>query len=238
VSLTWSPEDRERTAQYRRDAALASAHAQAESVESFLQGLRMRGTCTPITPANIGRVVQLVNKTNQFNLTTKRYTQPQVAQLIANRDVWTGVFGLSDRYGEHGIIGLLFAVPTETTATWEIDTWLISCRVLGRQFELFMADRLLDAARERGIGRIVGVYRRTARNSLAADLYMRLGFAPDGGEGERFILDVGSVLQPYTSYIEHAGDPRTSGSVQRTDDGGATFVPAELAGGSNERWNG
>jgi predicted enzyme involved in methoxymalonyl-ACP biosynthesis len=82
----------------------------------------------------------------------------------------------------------------------------MSCRVLGRRFEDFMADRLVEAARERGIARIVGVYRPTDKNGLVADLYLRLGYARDGADG-RFVLDVASVAQPFGQFIE---DVRTA----------------------------
>ena len=202
VSLTWSPDDRARTERYRRGAALESSRAAGGSIDEFLQTLQMRGTCAPISAENLARVVQLTNKTNQFNLTTKRYTTAQVEHLRTTPGAWCGVFSLADCYGDHGIIGLLMAVAGEDPSTWEVDTWLMSCRVLGRQFEQFMADRLVEAARERGIERIVGVYRPTEKNGLVADLYPRLGFARGDAE-HQYVLDVPSVAGPYTRFIEH-----------------------------------
>jgi len=200
TSLTWSDEDRARTERYRRTAAAESARAQAGSLESFLRTLRMRGTCRPIGSENLARVVQLTNKTNQFNLTTRRYTEGQVERLRTTPGAWSGVFELTDFYGDHGIIGLLIAVPAEAPSTWMVDTWLMSCRVLGRRFEDFMADRLVAAAREHGIARLVGSYHPTERNGLVADLYPRLGFAPKGTEG-RFVLDVASVVRPFGEFV-------------------------------------
>jgi FkbH-like protein len=202
TSLTCSSEDRTRTQRYRQAAAAESARAHAATLETFLQSLQMRGTCRPIAPDNVARVVQLTNKTNQFNLTTKRYTDGQIARLCSTPGAWSGVFGLSDCYGDHGTIGLLVAVPTDTPATWAIDTWLMSCRVLGRRFEEFMADRLVAAAREGGIARLVGTYRPTGKNGIVADLYTRLGFARAGEEGQ-FALDVASVTRPFGEFIQH-----------------------------------
>jgi len=209
ASLTWSREDRARTEQYRRGAAIESARAAAGSVDAFLEGLHMRGAAAAVTPANLARVVQLTNKTNQFNLTTRRYTQPQVEQIAATPGAWTGVFSLADRFGDHGIVGLLFAVPASEPATWTIDTWLMSCRVLGRQFEAFMADRLVDAARAHGISRIVGVYRPTPKNSLVEDLLPRLGFVAleDGGrEDKKYVLHVADVQRPYTRFVANQSE--------------------------------
>jgi FkbH-like protein len=192
ASLTWSAEDRMRTEQYRREAAVAEAVRDAVSLDAFLSSLNMRGVCAPVTAANIDRVVQLVNKTNQFNLTTRRYTRPQVEALVAAPGGWQGVFSLTDCYGDHGIIGVMFCVPGEDAGSWAIDTWLMSCRVLGRQFETFMADALVRAARERGITRVYGEYRATAKNTLVSDLYPRLGFAPAGESdgAARYVVEV------------------------------------------------
>ena len=202
-SLTWSAEDRGRTEQYRRERSVAGARAAAGSLDAFLAGLDMRGTCAAVSRENIERVVQLTNKTNQFNLTTQRYTRPQVERLAAGSSGWQGVFSLVDRYGDHGIIGLMFCTPAEEPACWTVDTWLMSCRVLGRQFEEFMADAMLRAARERGIRTIYGEYRATAKNALVADLYPRLGFtvAGDIAAGTRYALDVASVTTPYSRFI-------------------------------------
>lgn len=205
-SLTWSAEDRARTEQYRHESAVASDRAAAGSLDAFLEGLDMRGVCAAVSAENIDRVVQLTNKTNQFNLTTKRYTRPQVERLIASRSEWHGVFSLADRYGDHGIIGLIFCTAAEEPDCWTVDTWLMSCRVLGRQFEEFMADSMLRAARARGIRTIYGEYRATAKNELVAELYPRLGFTPvravEGGM--RYALDVASVTTPYTRFIAPA----------------------------------
>src|SRR5215510_6718578 len=102
----------------------------------------MRAACEPVTDANAERVTQLVNKTNQFNLTTRRRTHAEVRQIAASG--WTGVFSLQDRFGDYGIIGVMFAPPVDRHS-WEIDTWLMSCRVLRRDVERFMLDRLIDA---------------------------------------------------------------------------------------------
>jgi FkbH-like protein len=202
-SLTWSAEDRIRTEQYRRESAVAGARAAASSLDDFLRGLDMRGTCAAVSRENIERVVQLTNKTNQFNLTTRRYTRPAVERMIAEPLGWQGVFSLTDRYGDHGIIGLIFCTPADDPSAWMVDTWLMSCRVLGRQFEEFMADAMVRAARERGVRMIYGEYRPTPKNGLVADLYPRLGFA-NAGEvdgGTRYALDAASVTASFAQFI-------------------------------------
>jgi FkbH-like protein len=173
--LTLSAEDRGRAAAYQAQAEAATLREAAPSLTAFLEQLQMRAAAVPVSAKNLARVTQLTNKTNQFNLTTRRYTEAQVSQLAADPHNWTAAFSLADRFGDHGLIGVLFCRATEP-ATWEIDTWLMSCRVLGRQMEEFMFDAMVDAAIAAGIRRIVGVYRPTAKNVIVTDLYPRLGF--------------------------------------------------------------
>src|SRR5581483_277004 len=116
-----------------------------------------------------------INKTNQFNLTTRRYTEEQVRQLAADPNGWAAAFHLADRMGEYGLIGVVICV-LDAPHRWEIDTWLLSCRALGRQMEKFMFDRLVEAAQSHGVRELVGVYRRTAKNAVVAGLYEQLGF--------------------------------------------------------------
>ena len=151
-----------------------------------------RGGVTPTTEKNLARVTQLVNKTNQFNLTTRRYTDAQVLAIAEDPQGWARAFHMSDRMGSYGLIGVLCCRPADRGQTWEIDTWLMSCRALGRQMEKFMFDRLLEAAVERRIGRIVGVYRPTAKNGLVKELYDQMGFRRVGESGDevRYELDV------------------------------------------------
>lgn len=201
--LTVSDEDRERADMYRRERERDVLRAEAGSLEEFLAGLRMQARVRAVSEANLARVTQLVNKTNQFNVTTRRYTDAQIRALSDASGGWTGAFELADRFGQHGIVGLMFCVASEPGA-WTIDTWLMSCRVLGRQLEHFMLDRAIDAARQRGVSRLVGVYRATPKNGLVADLFPRLGFRPCGrtAEGPCYELHVASARAPYSTFVE------------------------------------
>jgi FkbH-like protein len=200
-AVTWSSEDRLRADGYRREQERSQARASAGNLGDFLAGLHMKASCEPVTDANIERVTQLTNKTNQFNLTTKRRTVAEVRHLAATG--WTGVFSLEDRYGDYGIIGVMFCVPGEG-ACWEIDTWLMSCRVLRRDVEKFMMDSVIAAARADGIERLVGAYIPTEKNGQVADLYPSLGFTAFGADPGRYVLDVRTVEGPYTTAIQSA----------------------------------
>jgi FkbH-like protein len=154
-----------------------------------------------VSDANIERVTQLTNKTNQFNVTTRRRTIADVRELAATG--WSGVFSLQDRYGDHGIIGVLFAQPAAEPACWTIDTWLMSCRVLRRDVEKFMLDCLIDAARAAGVRRLRGEYVRTDKNGLVADLFPSLGFETASADTDHAIyeLEIARVAGPLSAAI-------------------------------------
>ncbi|MGP8243490.1 MAG: HAD-IIIC family phosphatase [Bryobacteraceae bacterium] len=181
--LSLSGEDVARADQYRVEAQRRGLRDSSASLDDFLKQLQLVAAAEEITPKNLARVTQLVNKTNQFNLTTRRYTEAQVLALAEDPLGWARAFQLSDRMGSYGLIGVLCCRPAAGGA-WEIDTWLMSCRTLGRQMERFMFDRLIEASAARGLARIVGLYRPTAKNGLVRELYDRMGFRRVGESGE------------------------------------------------------
>jgi FkbH-like protein len=175
-TLRLSAEDQARAEQYRSEATREKLRQSSQSFEEFLQHLQLRASVSEVNADNLARVTQLTNKTNQFNVTTRRYTEAQIEALAVNRNAWTGAFRLADRMGDYGLIGVIFSVPGSSAFQWEIDTWLMSCRVLGRQLENFMFDRLIEAAQEAGVREIIGVYRPTSKNGLVTGLFDQLGF--------------------------------------------------------------
>ncbi len=181
-AISLSAEDRARSEQYRGEAERKHLQATSQSIDEFLAQLQLRASCAPVVEKNMARVTQLTNKTNQFNLTTRRYTEAQVRQLVDRAGAWAGAFHLADRMGDYGLIGVVFCLPGPQAGQWEIDTWLMSCRVLGRQMEKYMFDRLVEAARERGITEIAGVFKPTQKNALVRDHYPQLGFTRAGEE--------------------------------------------------------
>lgn len=193
-ALSLSLEDVARADQYRVEAQRESLRSASSSLDDFLQKLQLQASVEPVSKKTLARVTQLINKTNQFNLTTRRYTEAQVQALAEDPQGWAGAFQMSDRMGSYGLIGVLICRPSGVDA-WEIDTWLMSCRTLGRQMEKFMFDRLVEAAARRRIGRIIGLYRPTPKNALVRELYDQLGFrrVEDGGDAARYELDVPAV---------------------------------------------
>jgi FkbH-like protein len=174
-SVSLSHEDRMRAEQYRSEAARRHLQTASQSLDEFLMQLQLRARRTDVDASNLARVAQLTNKTNQFNLTTRRYTETQIQSLLDDPKSWASGFQLTDRMGEYGLIGVIFC-RLRSRDQWEVDTWLMSCRALGRQVETFMFDRLIEAAQARKIKEILGVYRPTPKNALVKDHYDRLGF--------------------------------------------------------------
>ena len=132
------------------------------------------------------RVAQLINKTNQFNLTTRRYTEDQVAAMASSSDWWCRWFRLADRFGDHGLIGVLLA--RKGPSQWRVDTWLMSCRVLGRQMEDFMCACLLSAAQREGAQAVIGEYVPSEKNAVVSGLYARLGFEASPADRRQYVF--------------------------------------------------
>jgi FkbH-like protein len=203
-ALSLSVEDLARADQYCVQAQRESLRASSVSLADFLQNLQLEAGVEAITEKNLARVTQLLNKTNQFNVTARRYTEAQVRAIVEDPQAWAGAFQLSDRMGSYGLIGILMCRPADRVDAWEIDTWLMSCRTLGRQMEKFMFDRLIEAAVGRGIKRIVGVYRPTAKNGLVKELYDQLGFRRVRGYADelRYELEVPETFSVTATHVQ------------------------------------
>jgi FkbH-like protein len=173
--LSVTAEDMERGAQYQANAERDKLRAAATDLAGFMEALRMELIWNPFDTMNFSRIVQLINKTNQFNLTTQRYADAEVQSIMADAGMLTLQFRLTDIYGDNGIIGLLIGRQTSNSEL-VMDTWLMSCRVLGRQVEEAMLNVLVDQASERGIRRILGQFKPTPKNGMVREHYKRLGF--------------------------------------------------------------
>ncbi|HEV2363414.1 MAG TPA: HAD-IIIC family phosphatase [Caulobacteraceae bacterium] len=169
-----SREDRDRAAYYQANAERAAALAASSDMLGYLRSLDMTCKIGRIDALSRARSAQLINKSNQFNLTTRRYTEAEVATIEADPHRHAIQVRLIDRFGDNGIISIVIA--DKRRDEWEIDTWLMSCRVLGRRVEEAILNHLADAAREAGALALVGRYLPTAKNAMVADHYGKLGF--------------------------------------------------------------
>ena len=172
-------EDRKKTEQYRQNASRKQLEAQFTDMTDFLRSLEMklRIEKVDVQSVSIPRVAQMTQKTNQFNLTTHRYTEDDVRALIARgAEVWT--LAVSDRFGDNGITGLIILMPEDG---WRIDMMLMSCRVLGKGIEEAFFKYVIS--RHEGVVR--GEYIPTAKNGQVADFYAKQGMRELENEGVR-----------------------------------------------------
>lgn len=181
-SLGISAEDKKRSQYYRDNLKRASEMAEFSDYSEYLKSLNMKCYFSPIDEKNIQRVTQLINKTNQFNLTTKRYTIEEVEQFVKDADTFSVCGRLEDKYGDNGIVTILMAKQNGKEA--DIILWLMSCRVFKRELEFAMFDRLCDIAKERGVEILNGEYIRTKKNGLVSDFYASLGFEKISGDDD------------------------------------------------------
>lgn len=173
-ALSITNEDRVRGMQYQANAEREKVREQASDMGAYLSSLGMKLIAGPFDSSNAKRVTQLVNKTNQFNVTTKRYSDDEIEHFMNSRDYIDLQMKLLDRFGDNGIISVVIG-KVEDSALF-LDTWLMSCRVLGRQVEEAALNLVVEKARERQLLKLVGVYKPTEKNGMVRDLYSRLGF--------------------------------------------------------------
>jgi FkbH-like protein len=182
-AITFSREDRLRIGSYAADAQRSAVIAKARDLGEYLTSLDMKISFAPFNMAGRQRIAQLINKTNQFNLTTRRYTEREVTEMEKDPSVFTLQVRLADKFGDLGMIGIVICrEPPGDSSTWEIDTWLMSCRVLGRKVEQAIFAKMAAEAGARGIRRLVGLYLPTAKNGMVAEHYEKLGFRHVSGE--------------------------------------------------------
>jgi FkbH-like protein len=184
-TISWTTEDSSRAAYYAHDAERRALAADAPDLDTFLASLDMSARLQPVQASNLERVTQLVNKSNQFNLTTRRRTSGEIKAMAGDPDWRTLTVSLNDKLGDNGLISVIFL--KRENARFLIDTWLMSCRVLSRGVEQLALNRLVELAGECGVRSLVGTYTPTERNGLVRDHYASLGFDASGSEGESTI---------------------------------------------------
>lgn len=168
-----SKEDLERAQFYKSDVRRSEFLTDVVDVGQYLTGLEMQLEPIEIAENNLQRVVALINRTNQFNLTNKRHTAQDVQQLLAQPDTYAYCYRLQDKFGDSGIIGVLIA--TRLDATMHVDTFLMSCRVLNRKVEDAIFDHFMNWCRSKSITNIAAEYVKSAKNILVQDLYSKFG---------------------------------------------------------------
>lgn len=173
-ALSFGAEDAQRATFYQDNAHRKTAAASATNLDEYLTSLDMVLEARPFNAQGRSRIAQLINKSNQFNLTTRRYGENEVAALENEPKVFTLQVRLADRFGDNGMISVI--IFRKGSDSWEADTWLMSCRVLGRRVEQAVLAIVAKAALEEGVQYLVGRYIPSAKNALVQDHYAKLGF--------------------------------------------------------------
>ena len=182
-------EDAARTAQYKARARAVEVRENAGTLEEYLASLDMHADVADLGPDDLARVAQLLGKTNQFNLTTRRHSRADV-EAMAQDPAWTGqVVRVRDRFADHGIVGVLLA--RRDGDVLDVDSWLLSCRVIGRTVEDEMFGVLVRTADSLGCTSLRGTYVPSAKNAQVAGLYERLGFEQVGRDGSSTVWTLG-----------------------------------------------
>ena len=201
------PDDLSRSVFYSSNAERSACQSQFSNYGDFLASLQMRAEIGPFRPVYLERITQLINKTNQFNLTTRRYTGGEVEAIAQNPAFVTLCGRLSDKFGDNGLVSVLAGQIVEEVL--QIDLWLMSCRVLKREMELAMFDALVEHCQGRGVRKIVGVYIPSKKNSMVEGHYASLGFSAVSSQsevGEWWSYDVPDTYSPRTRYIRRSAE--------------------------------
>lgn len=202
-TVSFSEEDKKRGEYYRIDKSRSKFQKQFTDLSQYLQNLKMKAIVGNFDNLNLTRIAQLINKTNQFNLTTIRYTEKEIRSMMASKDMFCRFFKLEDCFGDNGLIAAVILKKTDKETLY-IDTWVMSCRVLSRGMEEFIYQDIADIARRIGYKKVVGRYSPTAKNNLVRGLYGRLGFSMVSHEDSSDIweCDVTGDLPSHTLFIE------------------------------------
>lgn len=174
-TLAISQDDLSRAAMYAANHQRQQQAASYENYRDYLLSLQMQAEIQPFSPLYLSRIAQLTNKSNQFNLTTRRYTQSQLEEMAQSPEHITLYGKLSDRFGDNGVVSVV--AGHGDGEAFHIDLWLMSCRVLKRDMEFAMMDALVERCKEKGYTMIYGYYYPTAKNQMVAKFYGEQGFA-------------------------------------------------------------
>lgn len=169
-----SGDDLKRNAMYKENAQRAQLQSSFADYGAYLDSLEMHGVIKPFEPVYMSRIAQLTNKSNQFNLTTRRYTQDEIEATAADGRFITRYGQLADKFGDNGVVAI--SIGEVKGDVCELILWLMSCRVLKRDMEFAMMDEIVAAAIEKGVRTIRGFYYPTAKNAMVKDFYATQGF--------------------------------------------------------------
>ncbi|MFC3455195.1 HAD-IIIC family phosphatase [Amycolatopsis speibonae] len=198
--------DLKRPALYRSRALRTDFSSGFASSEDYLRALRTRVTAHPVTAFEVGRVAQLSARTNQFNLTGRRFDEAATTAMSTDPDQLAASFAVADRFGDEGIVGAAWIECRDQV--WRVLNLVLSCRVFGRGIEFAIVDWIVRRAREAGAIALVGHYAPTGRNTVANGFWEKAGFTPSGEDGTYTVVPgtAPTCLPTWITYPETSDD--------------------------------
>ncbi|PCJ57060.1 MAG: hypothetical protein COA79_17165 [Planctomycetota bacterium] len=187
-TISFSNEDESRNDMYRKNYERKKFQQTFTDISGYLKSLEMEAIVQPFDDFHLPRITQLINKSNQFNLTTIRYSENDVLKIMKDNNFATFYFKLKDRFGDNGLISLLI-LNKKSSEELYIDTWVMSCRVLSRGMEEFIQNELIAFGKQEGFSRISAKYIATSKNELVKNLYHKLGFTMEKEMKDPFVSD-------------------------------------------------
>lgn len=200
---TLSSDDQKRNEMYKENARRAELQASFADYNEYLQSLEMKGIIKSFESIYMARIAQLTNKSNQFNLTTRRYTQSEIEELASDPEYITLYGKLLDRFGDNGVVSVVIGHLIDGEC--HIDLWIMSCRVLKRDMEFAMMDTLVHRCMDRGIKTIYGYYYPTAKNAMVKEFYALQGFdklEEDADENTKWCYRISDTYEEKNKVID------------------------------------
>jgi len=185
-TVSYSDEDSDRTKKYQYEAKRIKFKTNFSSIDDYLKNLNMITEFAEFDDYHIPRIAQLSQRSNQFNLRTKRYTEQDIKKIRESNQYITRYFKLEDKFGEYGLIGIIILKKIDSDSVF-IDTLIVSCRVLKRGIEEFIFNKIVELAASEGYNKIIGEYLPTPKNVLIKGIFKEFGFAK---EEDKWILDI------------------------------------------------
>lgn len=211
-TVSFSEEDIKRSDYYRADVTRGQFQKTYTDLSGYLKGLGMEMAVGGFDDFNLSRIAQLINKSNQFHLTTTRYTESQIKAMFSEKNKYCRYFKLKDRFGDNGLISAVILEKAKD-GSLAVDTWVMSCRVLSRGVEEFVCAEIVSLARQSGCKKIKGRYIPTKKNRLVSRLYERLSFKmvkEENGE-THWELDLDGELPSYETFIKKTSSEEYAG---------------------------
>ena len=205
LTLSKTAEDQRKTEMYRQDQRRKDQASQFKSIDEYLASLGLKLTIFWGTQIPVSRAAQMTQKTNQFNLTTRRYTEADIQRMLIDPAYTLGVFSVADRYGDYGVTGMIIIrQDKDSPGSAVIDSFLMSCRVIGRNVEYAFFDEVVHTLRAGGINNLRGEYLATDKNNQVERFYDKFGFELtfDTDKGREYKICLQNYKPQYIQYIE------------------------------------